>query len=150
MKTPFVQGPKRPGNAGKSQQTNHHTDQPDDPQIQGPVYSPVGGHEIATKTQTKHTTQIGTSFCSILRPLLVTLLHPLVAEFAVSILSLEDANLKLPVCPTPAGCVCSNSGATVEQFAQRASETGEQSFAMGTSADRGEDAGVPRAPFKQC
>ena len=87
--------PKRPGNAGKSQQTNHHTDQPDDPQIQGPVYSPVGGHEIATKTQTKHTTQIGTSFCSILRPLLVTLLHPLVAEFAVSILSLEDAKFEI-------------------------------------------------------
>ena len=41
-------------------------------------------------------------------------------------------NVKLPVCPTPAGCICSNSGATVEQFAQRASETGEQSFAMGT------------------
>ena len=45
-------------------------------------------------------------------------------------------SVKLPVCPTPratpAGCICSNSGVTVEQFAQRASETGEQSFAMGT------------------
>ena len=41
-------------------------------------------------------------------------------------------SVKLPVCPTPAGCICSNSGATVEQFAQRASETGEQSFAMRT------------------
>ena len=34
-KTSFVQGPKRPENAGKSQQTNHHTDQPD-PQIPQP------------------------------------------------------------------------------------------------------------------
>ena len=33
-------------------------------------------------------------------------------------------NMKLPVCPTPAACV-----QIVEQFAQRASETG---FAMGT------------------
>ena len=39
-------------------------------------------------------------------------------------------SVKLPVCPTPAGCICSNSGVTVEQFAQRASETGEQSFAI--------------------
>ena len=39
---------------------------------------------------------------------------------------------------------------TVEQFSQRASETGDQSFAMGTFWDRGEDAGVSRAPFKQC
>ena len=41
-------------------------------------------------------------------------------------------SVKLPVCPTPAGCICSNSGVTLEQFAQRASETREQSFAMGT------------------
>ena len=35
-KNVIVQGPKRPGNAGKSQQTNLHTDQPDDPQIPQP------------------------------------------------------------------------------------------------------------------
>ena len=37
----------------------------------------------------------GTSFCSILRPLLATLLHPWVAEFAASILSLEDAKCEI-------------------------------------------------------
>ena len=37
-------------------------------------------------------------------------------------------SVKLPVCPPPAGCICSNSGVTLEQFAQRASETGEHFF----------------------
>ena len=37
----------------------------------------------------------GTSFCSILRPFLTTLLHPCVAEFAASILSLEDAKCEI-------------------------------------------------------
>ena len=37
----------------------------------------------------------GTSFCSILRPLLATLLHPWVAQFAASILSLEDAKCEI-------------------------------------------------------
>ena len=41
-------------------------------------------------------------------------------------------SVKLPVCPTPSGCICSNSGVTLEKFAQRASETREQSFAVGT------------------
>ena len=50
----------------------------------------------------------GTSFCSILRPLLATLLHPWVAEFAAH---WKMQNVKLPACPTPAGCICSNSGA---------------------------------------
>ena len=59
-------------------------------------------------------------------------------------------SVKLPVCPTPPGCICSNSGVTVEQFAQRASETGEQSFAMGTFWESWRRCWRPRAPFKQC
>ena len=67
-------------------------------------------------------------FCSILRPLLATLLPPWVADFAASILSLEDAKCEIAsVQHLQAAYV-----QTVEQFAQRASETGEQSFAVET------------------
>ena len=69
----------------------------------------------------------GTSFCSILRPLLATLLQPWVAELAASILSLEDAKCEIASLSNTCGLV-----QTVEQFSQRASETGDQSFAMGT------------------
>ena len=48
-KMSFVQGPKRSGNAGKSQQTNHHTDQPDDPQIPARLAFPQ------KQQQTRHT-----------------------------------------------------------------------------------------------
>ena len=41
----------------------------------------------------------------ILRPLLATLLPPLLAEFAASIIHWKMQNLKWPVCPTPAGCL---------------------------------------------
>ena len=91
----------------------------------------------------------GASFCSILRPLLATLLHPWVAEFAASILLLEDATCEISSVQHLRAAYVQ----TVEQFAERASETGEQSFAMALwrhSENRGEDAGVPRAPFKQC
>ena len=48
-KTSFVQGPKRSGNAGKSQQTNHHTDKPDDQQIPARLAFPQ------KQQQTRHT-----------------------------------------------------------------------------------------------
>ena len=63
-------------------------------------------------------------------------------------------NVKLPVCPTPADCICSNSGATVEQqWSNLLSGPVKQRNKVslwGHSENRGEDAGVPRAPFKQC
>ena len=62
-----------------------------------------------------------------------------------------DLHVKLPVCPTPAGCICSNSGVTLEQFAQRTSETGEQSLAMGNILRTvAKMLASPVAPFKQC
>ena len=72
----------------------------------------------------------GTSFCSILRLLYCILgwQSSLQASFHWKMQS-----VKLPVCPTPVGCICSNGRVTLEQFAQRADETGEQSFAIGDS-----------------
>ena len=62
------------------------------------------------------------------KKLLATLLHPWVAEFAASILSLEDAKCEIASVQHLRAAYVQ----TVEQFAQRASETGEQSFAMET------------------
>ena len=88
----------------------------------------------------------GTSFCSILRPLLATLFLGWKSSLQASF-HWKMQNVKLPVCPTPAGCISSNSGATVEQFAQRASETGEQSFAMGTFWESWRRCWRPPCPF---
>ena len=86
----------------------------------------------------------GTSFCSILRPLLATLLHPWVAEFAASILSLEDAKCEI--------ASVQHLRAAYVQWSNLLSgpvKQGNKVSLWRHSENRGEDAGVPGA-FKQC
>ena len=90
----------------------------------------------------------GTSFCSILRPLLATLLHPWVAEFAASILSLEDAKCEI--------ASLQHLRAAYVQFKQWSNllsgpvKQGNKVSLWRHSENRGENAGVFRAPFNQC
>ena len=82
-----------------------------------------------------------------------TLLHPWVAEFAASILSLEDAKCEIASLSNTCGLHMfkqwSNSGAILLSGPVKQGNKVSLS-AMGNSENRGEDAGVPRAPFKQC
>ena len=67
-------------------------------------------------------------------------------------------NVKLSVCPTPAGCKCSNSGEICSAgqwnrlnfffFWKHGARWNKVS--LGPPENRGEDAGIPRAAFKQC
>ena len=82
-----------------------------------------------------------------------TLLHPWVAEFAASILSLEDAKCEIASLSNTCGLHMfkqwSNSGA-ICLAGQWNRGTKFRYPLWGHSENRGEDAGVPRAPFKQC